>query len=139
MVSEWVQILQFYLIGAPDPTPDQGFAATLTVKSVNFILPIFELSYKAYQGRYKKQSGIRISGKKCHCFPTSWAPDPDPGEPNQLRIWNQCGGSGMFIPDPGSDFFPSRIRTVAIPDPGSASKNLSILTPKKTQKMVSKL
>jgi hypothetical protein len=24
----------------------------------------------------------------------------------------QCGGSGMFIPDPGSDFFPSRI-----PDP----------------------
>jgi hypothetical protein len=43
----------------------------------------------------------------------------------------QCGGSGMFIPDPGSDFFPSRIRTVSIPDPGSSSKNLSILTPKK--------
>ena len=35
---------------------------------------------------------------------------------------------------PGSDFFPSRIRTVSIPDPGSASKNLSILTPKKTKK-----
>jgi hypothetical protein len=33
-----------------------------------------------------------------------------------------------FIPDPGSDFFPSRI-----PDPGS-SKNLSILTPKKQKK-----
>ncbi len=32
---------------------------------------------------------------------------------------------------PGSDFFSSRIRTVSIPDPGSASKNLSILTPKK--------
>jgi hypothetical protein len=31
----------------------------------------------------------------------------------------------------GSDFFPSRIRTVSIPDPGSASKNLSILSPKK--------
>ncbi len=46
----------------------------------------------------------------------------------------QCCGSGMFIPDPGSDFFPSRIRTVSIPDPGSASKNLSILTPKKPKK-----
>ncbi len=40
---------------------------------------------------------------------------------------------------PGSDFFPSRIRTVSIPDPGSSSKNLSILTPKKSKKMVSKL
>jgi hypothetical protein len=37
----------------------------------------------------------------------------------------------MFIPDPGSDFFLSPIRTVSIPDPGSASKNLSVLTPKK--------
>jgi hypothetical protein len=38
----------------------------------------------------------------------------------------------MFIPDP-TFFHPgSRIRTtVSIPDPGSASKNLSILTPKK--------
>jgi hypothetical protein len=34
------------------------------------------------------------------------------------------------MPDPGSDFFPYRIRIVSIPDPGSASKNLSILTPK---------
>jgi len=32
---------------------------------------------------------------------------------------------------PGSDFFPSRIRIVSILDPGSASKNLSILTKKK--------
>jgi hypothetical protein len=31
---------------------------------------------------------------------------------------------------PGSDFFPSRIRAVSIPDPGSSSKNLSILTQK---------
>ena len=48
----------------------------------------------------------------------------------------QCCGSGMFIPDPGSDFYPSgsRIRTVSIPDPGSSSKNLSILTPPKKQK-----
>ena len=32
---------------------------------------------------------------------------------------------------PGSDFFPSRILTVCIPDPGSSAKNLSILTPKR--------
>ncbi len=49
-------------------------------------------------------------------------------------IFTQCCGSGMFIPDPGSDFFPSRIRTVSIPDPGSASKDLSILTPEKPKK-----
>ncbi len=30
------------------------------------------------------------------------------------------------IPDPGSDFFPYRIRIFSIPDPGSSSKNLSI-------------
>jgi hypothetical protein len=38
-------------------------------------------------------------------------------------------GFGMFIPDPGSDFFPSRVPypNVFITDPGSASKNLSIL------------
>jgi hypothetical protein len=46
----------------------------------------------------------------------------------------QCCGSGMFIPDPGSDFFPSRIQTFSIPDPGSSSKNLSILTPKNQKK-----
>jgi hypothetical protein len=40
----------------------------------------------------------------------------------------------MFIPDPGSDFFSTRILTVSIPDPGSASKNLSVLTPKKPKK-----
>jgi hypothetical protein len=32
---------------------------------------------------------------------------------------------------PGSDFFPSRIRTVSIPDPGSASKNLSVFLTQK--------
>ncbi len=46
----------------------------------------------------------------------------------------QCCGSGMFIPDP-TFFHPgSRIRTVSIPDPGSSSKNLSILTQKKSKK-----
>jgi hypothetical protein len=43
------------------------------------------------------------------------------------------------IPDP-TFFHPgSRIRTVSIPDPGSSSKNLCILTPKKAKKLVSKL
>ena len=37
----------------------------------------------------------------------------------------------MFVPDPGSEFFPSRIPDPNIFHPGSASKNLSILTPKK--------
>jgi hypothetical protein len=35
----------------------------------------------------------------------------------------QCCGSGRFISDPGSEFFPSRIRIFHFPDPGSASKN----------------
>jgi hypothetical protein len=35
----------------------------------------------------------------------------------------------MLIPGPRSEFFPSRIRILSIPDPGSASQNLSILTP----------
>ncbi len=38
------------------------------------------------------------------------------------------------IPDPTFFHPESRIRTASIPDPGSASKNLSILTPKKTKK-----
>jgi hypothetical protein len=42
----------------------------------------------------------------------------------------QCCGSGMFIPDPGSECFPSRIQIFSIPDPGFASNNLSILTQK---------
>ncbi len=41
----------------------------------------------------------------------------------------------MFIPDPGSEFFPSRIQGQKIPGSASASRNLSILT----QKIVSKL
>jgi hypothetical protein len=48
-------------------------------------------------------------------------------------------GSGMCIPDHGSDFVPSRIPDPNCLHPGSASKNLSILTPKKIKKMVSKL
>ncbi len=51
-------------------------------------------------------------------------------KPNKYKLRKQCCGSGMY---PGSEFFPSRILICSIPDPGSASKILSILT----QKMVS--
>jgi hypothetical protein len=34
-----------------------------------------------------------------------------------LRNQDVYPGTRMFIPDPGSDFFPSRIRIVPIPDP----------------------
>ncbi len=41
---------------------------------------------------------------------------------------------------PGSDFLPSRIRTVSIPDPGSSYiKELKYFNPQKSKKMVSKL
>jgi hypothetical protein len=54
-------------------------------------------------------------------------------DPWYLICKKQCYGSGMFIPDRGSDFFPSRIPdpNCLHPDPGYASKNLSILTPRK--------
>jgi hypothetical protein len=41
---------------------------------------------------------------------------------------------GPRIPDPTFFHPDSRVRTVSIPDPGSSSKNLSILTPKKAKK-----
>ncbi len=49
-----------------------------------------------------------------------------------LRIRDVYPGSRIrlfSIPDPESELYPSRI-----PDPGSSSKNLSILTPKKAKK-----
>ncbi len=58
----------------------------------------------------------------------SWQPAPQ-----MCVAWpwkHRCCGSEMFIPDPGSDFIPSQIRIFSIPDPGSTSKNLSILTQK---------
>ncbi len=55
----------------------------------------------------------------------------------------ECWGSGMFILDPVSDYFPSRIPDPGselspsrFSDPGSASKNLSILTRRKHSKCV---
>jgi hypothetical protein len=60
---------------------------------------------------------------------------------NNSLSYSQCCGSEMFIQDPGSDFFPSRIPDPNCLHPGSriCIKELSILTPKKTKKMVSKL
>jgi hypothetical protein len=61
-----------------------------------------------------------------------------------LNIW-RIGYIRVSVADPGflsripdpTFFYPgSRIRTVSIPDPGSSSKNLSILTLKKSKKMV---
>jgi hypothetical protein len=51
-------------------------------------------------------------------YPRSRIPDPDFSIPDP-GFWID------WIPDPGSEFFPSRIL-----DPGSTSKNLSILTEK---------
>ncbi len=64
-----------------------------------------------------------------------FVPDPiffHPG--SRIRIFSIPGNGSEFF-HPGSEFFPSRIRLCSIPDPGSASENLSISTPK----MVSKL
>jgi len=47
-----------------------------------------------------------------------------------IQIFVQCCGSGMFIPDSGSECFPSRILYPNIFHPGSASNNISILTQK---------
>ncbi len=58
---------------------------------------------------------------------------PSPAAGEQNFILKLCMGSGACtsVADLGC---LSRIRTVSIPDTGSASKNLSILTPKKTKK-----
>jgi hypothetical protein len=44
----------------------------------------------------------------------------------------QCCGSGIFISDPGSEFFHpgSRVQVQKDPGSGSASKNVSIFNPK---------
>jgi hypothetical protein len=56
----------------------------------------------------------------------------------QWYAFKQCGGSGIFIPDPGSDFFPSRIQNPGseltpsrIPDPPQRISNLIPKKPKK--------
>ena len=45
-------------------------------------------------------------------------PDAATGLPS-----GRCCGSGRFIPDPGSDFFPSRIPDPDFFHPGSTEKN----------------
>jgi hypothetical protein len=65
----------------------------------------------------------RLSSMKSRSFLQKWE--------KICQLGSVCG-SGMFIPDPGSDFFHpgSRFRIFSIPNPGSASKRLSILTQK---------
>ncbi len=53
----------------------------------------------------------------------------------ELASYKQFCGSGIFIPDPGSEFFPSRIPDPSFFHHGSTSKSSSILT----QKIVTKL
>jgi hypothetical protein len=62
----------------------------------------------------------RLQNKKSDRVSVSVA---DPGRLSGIRIFS--------IPDPGSEFFPSRIPDPNFFHPGSASKNLSILTQKK--------
>jgi hypothetical protein len=52
-----------------------------------------------------------------------------------LKLLNQCGRSGMFIPDPGSDLFPSRIPDPNCLHPGSRIliKVFKYFNPKKKQ------
>jgi hypothetical protein len=74
-------------------------------------------------------------------YTAPWAPallDDTSGRPDHLLKAENKRKTTIFhtvlrIRDvyPGSDFFPSRIRTVSTADPASTSKNLSILTPKK--------
>jgi hypothetical protein len=71
--------------------------------------------------------------------------DPDPGfwwlklkksTGCQIPIFSSVAGPGCVsrISDPTFSHPGSRIRTVSIPDPGSSSKILSILTQKKAKK-----
>ncbi len=48
---------------------------------------------------------------------------PTHTQPLNVCTRDQCCGSGMFIPDTGSDFFPSRIPEPNFFHPGSTSKN----------------
>jgi hypothetical protein len=59
-------------------------------------------------------------------FSSTTASVADPGCLSRIRLFP--------IPDPNCLHPGSRIRTVSIPEPGSSSKNLSILTPKKAKK-----
>ncbi len=74
---------------------------------------------RSYDGVYCTYFREKLSLKECR---------------NSRIGGSQCGGSWMLIPDPGSDFFPSRIRTVSIPDPWSSSKEFRYFNPPKKQK-----
>ncbi len=59
------------------------------------------------------------------------APDPE--------TQKQCCGSGMFIPDPGSQFFHPGSQIQGQKDFGSASKNLSNLNLKQIVSKISEI
>jgi hypothetical protein len=110
---------------------------------VGFLLPTLSTGRGAQQQQRGatagdgglQQRGQRYCGQPGSGATTATAVATTPAaytHPRSVR----CGTS--IVADPGSDFFPSgsRIRAVSIPDPGSASKNLSILKPKKPKKLV---
>jgi hypothetical protein len=79
---------------------------------------------------FKQKTQRRIGGS--HIESQYWRKDVVDVllESTIVPVWPVLG-IGMFITDP-TFFHPgSRIRIFSIPDPGSTSKNLSILTPKK--------
>jgi hypothetical protein len=65
----------------------------------------------------------------CTAFPV---PPLKMRDETRTPYWQSCG-SGMFIPDPGSDFSipdPGWVKKIPDPGSGSASKYLSIFIPK---------
>ncbi len=67
--------------------------------------------------------------------------DPDLDSDRGADPFIQCGGSGMFIPSPGFDFFPSRIPDPNCLHPGSRIliQEFKYFNPQKSKKMISKL
>ncbi len=126
----------------PDPALFVSDLQDVSKKIIIFLLLLFEAAFASFL-RFFLLFCLMMEVSESESVPV---PVPVPltkgsGRPKNLRIQRilityflQCCGSGMFIPDPGSDFFPSRIPDPNCLHPGSSSKNLSILTPKKAKK-----
>ncbi len=68
--------------------------------------------------RYSKCASVCIVFKKCLFSTSNITLFPHPNlDVLEIGTGTQCCGSEMFIPDPGSGFFPSRIQGQTIPNP----------------------